>query len=283
MFNFIQLSSFLLLFFLGSCASVIGDKKYSVIENQFYTKEKTERQKGVIYKPTRPNSPGIVLVHGGGWRGRSLEDMETIAESLASHGFAVYNINYRFAPEHKHPTPIEDLKTALKYLKKNHQKYNVNPQNIALWGYSSGGHTVSYFATQYPQEIKAVVAGGAPYDFSWYPKSPYIFDYIGKYRDDALAEYEKASPAYHVKKGLPPFFIYHAVSDKLVEFAQATAFEAKLLKHKNFVERFDISFWGHTYAFIFSKKTTEKAITFLKKFQHSKHNDLIKNPKAASL
>ena len=251
-----------------SCASHRGSGKFSTEINHYYTDQKIERQMGEILIPESAVAvPAVILVHGGGWRSRDLGDMNLIAKSLAEHGFLVFNINYRLAPEFKHPTPIEDLKKAHQYLLDLHQnkKILIDPERIALWGYSSGGHTVSYYALQEDKAgpVKAVVSGGAPYDFTWYPLSPYLLDYMGKYRDEMLDDYIQASPVTHIHKKAPNFFLYHGIKDRLVEHAQAAAFQAKLMKADILTERYDISFWGHGTAFIFSSEAVKHGVQFL--------------------
>lgn len=190
--------------------------------------------------------------------------MNSIAVSLASHGFVVYNINYRLAPEFKHPAPIEDLGEALKFFKAHAIEYKLDSERIGLWGYSCGSHISAYYALTNPG-IKAVVAGGSPMDFTWYPHSPIISKYMGKERDEMLDEYFDASPMYKVTSKAPPFFLYHAENDKLVEFAQSSAFEAQLKKHRVPVKLHKIGWWGHATAFIFSEESVIKGVNFLKK------------------
>lgn len=255
----------LLLCLLTSCASYQGTQSYSVVEDVYYTSEKTDRLRGEVYVPKGAGPfPGVVLVHGGGWQLRDLSDMRSIAKSLASHGFVVFNINYRLAPKHRHPVPVDDLASALAYFKSHAELYRLDPAKLGLWGYSSGGHTVSYYALV-RGGVQAVVTGGAPYDFTWYPKSPYIKAYTGAYRNDALEKYVEASVVNKVTESSPPFFIYHAKEDRLVEFAQATNFEARFLALKRPVKRHDISWWGHAFAFALNDEAVEKGVEFLQK------------------
>lgn len=60
----------------------------------------------------------IITVHGGGGDSRDNSDFTSIAESLASNGYNVFNINYRLAPKNVHPAPIDDLNLAIKFLNK---------------------------------------------------------------------------------------------------------------------------------------------------------------------
>lgn len=262
---------FCLLFLLLSCTTYTGKIPLEDPNLVYYTAETNERQAGEILIPKTPGPhPGVIVVHGGGWNSRDFQDMSSVAKSLVSHGFVVFNINYRLAPEHKHPAPIEDLDHALKYFKQHAAKFKLDPKRIGLWGYSSGGHIVSYYALKYAQvperKVQAVVSGGAPYDFTWYPYSPIIKKYLGKFRDQMMDEYIEASPVFKVSSFAPPFFLYHGVSDKLVEFAQTTAFEARLKVLKVPVERHDVKWWGHATTFIFSEESVVNGISFLEKY-----------------
>jgi acetyl esterase/lipase len=258
----------LLLVFLVGCASYKGNVPYSE-ETFYYTANQIERQSGEIYVPTKgDNLPGIVMVHGGGWDSRDYTDNRSIARSLASHGYVVININYRFSPENRHPAPIEDLDSALKWFKGNAAKYRLNPRKIGLWGYSAGGHIVSFFALQNigsPSAVQAVVSGGAPYDLTWYTHSPIIGPYMGGFRNVKLEEYFAASPAWNIKPNAPPFYIYHAKNDKLVEYAQATSFEARMKREGNSIKRYKVPFWGHAFAFIMSDDAVKRGVKFLNK------------------
>lgn len=255
---------------VSSCANYPGEKTFEVKRDLSYSASKSEREQGDLYLPKGDGPfPLVVTVHGGGWKSRNRDDMDSIAESLAAHGFAVFNMNYRFAPDHRHPAPIDDLARALKFLRSESSRYKLDMNKVGLWGYSSGGHTVSYHAltkaTDPELKVSAVVAGGAPYDFTWYPLSPYIRGYTGVYRDENLPLYIEASAVTHVTEKAPAFFLYHAEKDELVEYAQQTAFEAKLKAKGVEVETYTVSFWGHAMAFALPDGPVESGIEFLKK------------------
>lgn len=258
---------FLFILLLG-CASYKGTTPFKT-ETFYYTEAKDMRQSGEAYIPSEgKNLPGIVMVHGGGWNSRDYTDNRSIAESLASHGYTVININYRFNPEHLHPAPIEDLGEAISWFKRNAERFKLNPEKIGLWGYSAGGHITSLYALQNIGKsgaVQAVVSGGTPYDLTWYTHSPIISPYIGGKRDEKLSEYFSASPAWNIQRGAPPFYIYHAKNDKLVEYQQATSFEARMKREGNYIKRYKVPFWGHAFAFIMSDEAVKKGVHFLDK------------------
>ena len=52
-------------------------------------------------------------------------------------------INYRLAPQYKFPAQIEDVKCAIRFLRANSHKYDIDPDCIGVWGGSAGGHLVA--------------------------------------------------------------------------------------------------------------------------------------------
>lgn len=258
--------NFTLITLITSCASFNSNKEFTLLKDLAYTKDLDNvRLQGDLYLSKIKNAPIVFVVHGGGWSSRSKSDTENISESLASHGFNVFNINYRLAPKFKHPAAIDDLESAINFIKEKYPK-EVDFSKIGLWGYSSGAHTVSiYGLTRGDKGVKAIVAGGGPYDFNWYPHSPYIHDYMGYYREGHLKDYLQASPISFVDKSSPSFFLYHGISDNLVEYAQMTNLEAKLKLKGVDVESYSVRFWGHINTFLFSKESIKRGVIYLQK------------------
>lgn len=90
--------------------------------------------------------PAVIFVTGGGFiasnRARKLQLRMFIAEK----NFVVASINYRTAPNAKFPQPIEDVKSAIRFLKANAQKFNVDAQRVFLIGDSAGGYLAAFAA-----------------------------------------------------------------------------------------------------------------------------------------
>jgi len=91
-------------------------------------------------------TPAMVICPGGSYAFRSekIEGTE-IAEWLNSIGIAAFVLNYRVEP-YKHPIPLMDAKQAVKFLRTNAGKYNINSNKIGVIGFSAGGHLASLLA-----------------------------------------------------------------------------------------------------------------------------------------
>lgn len=95
-----------------------------------------------IYTP-EGNGPFPVLIyyHGGGWVLGDLEVIDPIMRRIVNHTSSiVVSVDYRLAPEYKFPIPAEDCYTATKWVAENIQKYNGDPNRLAVAGDSAGGN-----------------------------------------------------------------------------------------------------------------------------------------------
>lgn len=90
-----------------------------------------------------PQKPGIVFVHGGGWRAGFRTNFTAMAIGMAERGYVAATISYRLSPEAQYPAAIHDVKAALRWLRKNAKKYGVHPEQIAVAGGSAGGQIAS--------------------------------------------------------------------------------------------------------------------------------------------
>ena len=99
-----------------------------------------------INNKTKKN-PAVVMIHGGGWRSGNKNQMQALANEIASKGYSCFSIEYRLSLEAKYPEGIYDVKNAIKFIKDNASKFNVDPDKIAILGCSSGGQMAALIGT----------------------------------------------------------------------------------------------------------------------------------------
>ena len=63
---------------------------------------------------------------------------------MTEHGYAVADINYRLSQHALFPAQIEDCKAAVRWLKKNAEKYGIDANRIGATGHSAGGHLAAH-------------------------------------------------------------------------------------------------------------------------------------------
>lgn len=191
--------------------------------------------------------PAVILVHGGAWRrgdkngGQSPDKpgkgfMAPMHEPLTQAGFAWFSINYRLAPKYPYPACIEDVETAIRWVKANAQKYNIDPARIAISGESAGGHLVALAAVRADEStrVAAVVPFYPATDFTvWLTPGKSMGDLAEifgpkTYDEQAQKLVRSASPIYAVKPGLAPFLFVHGDADTRVAYSQSTSMKKAL-------------------------------------------------------
>lgn len=106
--------------------------------------------------------PVVVLVHGGGFCACDKRDWHLYPGFYAlQRGFALASVNYRLAPAAKFPTPVEDVKEAVRFLRVHAREYGLSGEKMFLYGTSAGGNLVAVAGLQNagtPEAVQGVAA-----------------------------------------------------------------------------------------------------------------------------
>lgn len=97
-----------------------------------------------IYRPNDDKKhPALLMVHGGGWASGDPSMEKPIALKIAQEGYVTIPVEYRLSPEAQYPAAVHDLKTAVRWLRANADKYGIDTTCIAMSGNSAGGQLAS--------------------------------------------------------------------------------------------------------------------------------------------
>lgn len=182
---------------------------------------------------------GAILVHGGGWAGGDKErDPRPLLAPLTSAGIAWFTINYRLAPQYRFPAALQDVYTAIRWVKAHAADYDVDPQRLALIGESAGGYLVEMAAMEGPPDtrVAAVVPFFGPADLLAQSvgrdgglRRDLRFFFGRSALDPGTRELlREASPLTHVHPGLPPFLVFHGTADRVVPYSESVALVERL-------------------------------------------------------
>ncbi|MEZ0163761.1 alpha/beta hydrolase fold domain-containing protein [Kineococcus sp. LSe6-4] len=196
----------------------------------------------------RTGLPLLVHVQGSAWFEQELGLNLPALAAFAARGYAVATVAYRPSTVAPFPAQVLDLRAAVRFLHRHAGEFGLDPRRTALWGDSSGGHTVVLAALTdgdpafaHPEEdghgplgVRAVVDYYGPTDIAAMSAEPSAIDHDGPdspegrligghrvgERPDLVAPTLAAT---HVRPGavLPPFLLVHGSRDRLVPFGQS--------------------------------------------------------------
>lgn len=103
-----------------------------------------------IFYPTTKNKngyPGVVMIHGGGWRSGDRTQTIPIGQQLAAKGYVAISVEYRLTPEAIYPAAVFDIKALIRWARANAKTYHLDQTKIATMGFSSGGQLAALVGT----------------------------------------------------------------------------------------------------------------------------------------
>ncbi|MCP9752004.1 alpha/beta hydrolase [Ferruginibacter sp. HRS2-29] len=102
-----------------------------------------------FYPKTKAAKPGtaILIIHGGGWRSGNRYQHQPLAQKLAELGYTCFTPEYRLSTEALFPAAIFDIKAAIRWIRENAEKYNVDTSKIVALGFSAGGEMAAFLGT----------------------------------------------------------------------------------------------------------------------------------------
>lgn len=116
--------------------------KIKAKENIIYKRINSTKLELDVYSPnnkSRQTHPAVLLIHGGGWLTGTKANQRIMAQHLALNGYVAVTASYRLGLESPYPAAVIDLKDAIRWMRKNAKKHQINPDKIAVLGASAGG------------------------------------------------------------------------------------------------------------------------------------------------
>jgi len=188
---------------------------------------------------------GAVLVcPGGGYGHTSPREAEAVAIQFNAAGFHAFVLYYSVAPR-RHPQPILDLSRAMCIIRENAEEWKVDPNKIAVCGFSAGGHLAAslgvHWTKPYIQNAEgikeqmnrpnALILCYPVITFGEFTHKGSVMNLLG---DDAINSelLNEMSLENQVNENTPPSFLWHTFEDKAVPVENSLMFAQALRKNK---------------------------------------------------
>lgn len=202
--------------------------------------------------------PTAILVHGGAWSGGSKEVYITpLFKPLTDAGLTWFSINYRLAPTNPYPAAVDDVLTAVRWVKDHAKDFKVDEKRIVLVGESAGGQLVALVGARDGRKLglAGVVPYYAPCDFTGLtggmdktnkaPNAVGTFLGIREWDENARRLLREASPVTYVTPDMPPFLLIHGNTDALVPYSQSLTMRDRMKEAGATVELYTVEGGGH--------------------------------------
>lgn len=197
--------------------------------------------------------PAIIVIPGGGYLGRdSQKEGIPTSKFFQSLGFEVFLLNYRVLPFF-YPTPINDGKRAVKFIRFQAKKWDIDPQKIGVIGYSAGGHLASMIVEDKKENNTPIdeideISCAINFQILCYPvidlkeKSLSMKFVRSMILGQSLKFYRRKdlNSALNVNNFTPKTFIWHSIKDKTISFEHSKIYVKAL-------EENHISYQAHFY------------------------------------
>jgi acetyl esterase/lipase len=204
-----------------------------------------------VYQPAKPNGLGVIAIMSGGWYSSRPAARPGVIEPALARGYTVFTVVHGSQPTFHIPEIAADLHRAVRFVRHNAARWDVDPARLGLTGMSAGGHLTLTIATQggpgdpaaadpvdrQSSAVQAAVAFFPPTDFLNYGKPGadavgvgVLKDYHGAFGPAVASAEERkilgraVSPANFVTDKLPPTLLIHGDADLLVPVQQSRLF-----------------------------------------------------------
>ena len=200
------------------------------------------------FNPVNPNGKTVIICPGGGYSIlASAHEGVDVARALNEQGITAFVLKYRIPSDRtavdKSLAPLQDAQQAIRLVRKNAEKWGLNPQKIGIMGFSAGGHlaatAATHFADKADPSVKDTISVRPDFSILVYPVVSFAEEITHKgSRNNLIGETptaemtQKFSNELQVTPQTPPTFLVHAGDDKTVPVENSLRFYQACIKNK---------------------------------------------------
>ena len=175
-----------------------------------------------------PPRPAVVVFPGGGYAYTAECEFEPFVRTYLAAGYVVFAVRYAVGDDAAYPHALLDAAAALAFVRARAAEFHIDPQKVAVCGFSAGGHLAAHIGTQWHLPLLRETLGGESADFRpdamvlCYPvisgiRSPHQPSFrrlLGP--SPSRAALENLSAEQKVDNRTPPAFLWHTANDDCV-------------------------------------------------------------------
>jgi acetyl esterase/lipase len=198
----------------------------------------------------------IIIIHGGGWRSGDKSLHHPLAQQLAQIGYTCFTPAYRLSTEALFPAAVYDVKAAVRWVRANAKKYNIDTKKVVVLGHSAGGELAAFLGAtngnsdfegetcnlKFSSTVNAVIdidgtlafihpESGEGDDSKRTSAATYWFGYS---KTENPEVWKQASPLTHIGKSTPPVLFLNSMVERM--HAGRDDFTKVLQTHGTYVE-----------------------------------------------
>ena len=231
-----------------------------------------------VYRPPQPGKyPAIVMIYGGAWREGNPRLNVEFNRYMAARGYVIWAISYRHAPQYRFPAQLEDVQSALAFVRQHAAEYETDPDRLSLMGRSAGAHLAmlgAYKPGALP--VRAVVNYYGPVDLTagYYDlPQPDPIDsrtvlrtLLGGTPEEFPDLYRAASPINDVTRSLPPTLLIYGGRDHLVQAKFGRQMGDRLRSTGTTAAFLEIPWAEHAFDAVFPGVSNQVALYYTERF-----------------
>jgi acetyl esterase/lipase len=217
-----------------------------------------------LFRPARPNGAAVLIMPGGGYAFVSISNEGVdIAARLTALGYTAFVLSYRLPGEgwpHREDAPLQDAQRAMRLIRSRAAAWGLDPQRIAVLGFSAGGHLAASLATGFSETVYSPTDAADALDAR--PSAAGLIyplitmtqpDTHGGARSALLGDapspalIAKRSDEQHVDSATPPIFLAQAIDDGTVPVDNSLMMMAACRAAKRPVEAHFFQEGGHAF------------------------------------
>ncbi len=193
--------------------------------------------------------PALVFIHSGGWREGSRSEFERAIQEAAEKGFVAVTIDYRLTSGKagsRFPAQVHDVKCAVRWLRANAGKYQLDADHIGALGFSAGAYLALMLGLTEPADglegaddnmafssrVQAIVSLAGPTELGSCPPvdADILRQLLGGSAQELPELYRQASPITYARATSPPVLMMNGDRDQEVPLEQAELLDARMKK-----------------------------------------------------